>query len=235
MPPDWTLIAQALRAVSTTGEPAWPALQAALHGPITQLARYQPIGRLRDDIDTGAEVAVRVLAKLRANDFRAVRSLFATDQPPEPRAWLRVVVRSVAIDFMREHDAFVRGRKTEDARWISIQSLASDLGAGVPNSLADKRRELERFLAGCVDAATDAAASSDPDGAQGALALAWNVEPLHVRRLVTKGVRYGPVLELVLAGHSYPEVATHLGLSRREVELVISYIEELLRARHFGQ
>jgi len=41
------------------------------------------------------------------------------------------------------------------------------------------------------------------------------------------------VIDAVLAGHSYPEAAELLGVSRREVELTVHSIEELLIARRF--
>jgi DNA-directed RNA polymerase specialized sigma24 family protein len=55
-----------------------------------------------------------------------------------------------------------------------------------------------------------------------------------VRRLVQKGTQYLGVLGAVLEGHSYPETADKLGITRREVELTVRYIEELLQARGFG-
>ena len=42
------------------------------------------------------------------------------------------------------------------------------------------------------------------------------------------------MLSNVLEGMSYPETATKLGVTRREVELTVRYIEEFLRARRFG-
>jgi DNA-directed RNA polymerase specialized sigma24 family protein len=41
------------------------------------------------------------------------------------------------------------------------------------------------------------------------------------------------MLAAVLEGHSYPEIAKRLSISRREVELTIRYIEELLKERGF--
>ena len=55
-----------------------------------------------------------------------------------------------------------------------------------------------------------------------------------MRRLVQRGTRYLQTLDGVLAGHSYPEVAAKLGVSRREVELTVHYLEELLEARRFA-
>jgi hypothetical protein len=39
----------------------------------------------------------------------------------------------------------------------------------------------------------------------------------------------------VLAGHSYPEVAAALTITRREVELTVRCLEDLLAARGFAK
>jgi hypothetical protein len=77
--------------------------------------------------------------------------------------------------------------------------------------------------------ATESAARGDD--AFGHLALEWGLERIHVRRLVTRGPQYLAVLTQILAGHSHTDVAASLAMSRREVELTLGYIEELLRAR----
>src|SRR3569623_971170 len=56
-------------------------------------------------------------------------------------------------------------------------------------------------------------------------------ERLHVRRLVARSAQYLAVIEAVFAGQSHTVVAAKLGLSRRELELTLGYVEELLRAR----
>ena len=230
---DWSAIAAQLRAVAEQGDPAWPTLQAALHGELARLARFQPIGRLRRDVDAPHEIVARVLSRLHANDYRAIKKLFAADQPPEVQAWIRVLVRSAAIDFMREHTDYVRGSVRQEAGWISLNTLASTDGTPRANSLVEKQREVERFLTQALEAARQAVDEHGDDAAS-ALALAWKIEPLQARRLVKKGAQYLPILRLVLAGHSYPEVAATLDITRREVELIVSYIEAFLQARRFA-
>src|SRR5262249_59457461 len=88
-----------LAAVAESGDTAWPALAAALDPELAQMARRQPIGRLRDREDTPREVVTRALARLHAREFTAVKKLCAMDPPPELRAWLRVLVRRSAIDY----------------------------------------------------------------------------------------------------------------------------------------
>jgi hypothetical protein len=111
---DWSVIASQLRDVAEQGEPAWQPLQVTLHPELVRLARFQPIGRLRTDVDAPHEIATRVLARLHAHDYRVIKKLFTADKPPEVGAWIRVLVRSAAIDFMREHTEFVRQSATRE-------------------------------------------------------------------------------------------------------------------------
>ena len=76
----------------------------------------------------------------------------------------------------------------------------------------------------------------NPSNEEVARCLGFNeaIDRTHVRRLIARGDQYLRVLVAVLDGHSYPEVATQLGLTRREIELTVRYIEELLRARGFA-
>jgi len=216
---DWGALASQLRAVANGDLAGWPAAQQALHPELVQLARRAPIGRLRDDRDAAHEVAARVLERLHAHEFRAIKRLFATETEPVVRAWIQVIVRTAAIDVMRAQPEYQRAK----TKWISLATLASNPGSPAPASLVEKQREVERFLERAIEEA------EAPD-----IAERWKIDPKHVRRLATKGERYLPVLRLVLAGHSYPEVATQLGFTRREVELVVEYIEELLQVRGFG-
>lgn len=222
-----------LRAVVAGTDGAWPALAAALEPELVAIARRQPIGRLRDHEDSPREIVTRVLARLHTRDHAAIRKLCALEPPPELRAWLRVVTRRSAIDYMRESPEFERGHRARDHRWISLATLSSGAAAPDPDSLAQKRAEVLGFIR---DAVTRAGALHREvgDDAYGRLALEWKIERIHIRRLVARGEQYLAVLGDVLAGHSYPETAERLGLSRREVELTVRYIEELLQARAFG-
>ena len=204
-----------------------------LHPELVRLARFQPIGRLRRDVDAAHEIAMRVLGRLHANDYRVVKKLFSTEKPPEVGAWMRVLVRSAAIDFMRAHTDFIRQSTTREAGWISLHSLVSSDGSVPSDSLVEKQREVVRFLIHALDA-THKVLDEHGEDAVSVLAIAWKVEPLHARRLVKKGDQYLPVLRLVLAGNSYPEVAAALAVTRREVELIVSYVEEFLVARRFA-
>jgi len=56
-------------------------------------------------------------------------------------------------------------------------------------------------------------------------------ELFHVRRLATKGAQFLAVLVAVLEGRAQQEIAASLAITRREVELTVRYLEELLQAR----
>jgi DNA-directed RNA polymerase specialized sigma24 family protein len=222
------------RAVPQGGEPAWQALLAKLEPELALLARRQPIGRLRDREDTPREIVTRVIARLHARDRAAIHKLCAIDPPPELRAWLRVLVRRSAIDYMREHPEFERGNVERAPRWVSLATLSSgDAVAVGPDSLAEKRTQVLEFVRECVDRAAAEHAAHGED-ALFRLALEWKVPRIHVRRLVARGEQYMTVLVAVLEGASYPELADKLGITRREVELTVRYIEDFLAARGFA-
>lgn len=98
----------------------------------------------------------------------------------------------------------------------------------------EKQREVERFVNGALLTLQKAVAERGEDAAVTALATQWSIQSLHVRRLWKKGEAYLSTMRLVFAGFSYPEVAEKLAVTRREVELVVGYVEEILAARKFA-
>jgi len=208
----------------------WPALLAALEPEVIALARRQPIGRLRDREDSPREIAARVFARLHARDHAAIHKLCALEPPPELRAWLRVLVRRSAIDYLREHDEFQRATASGPDRWISLATLTSGAPAQGPSSLAEKRTLVVGEIRAMVARAV-AEFSAHGDVAYGTLALAWGVSRLQVRRLVAHGARFLAVLDAVIAGHAQAEIAARLAITRREVELTVRHLEDLLQAR----
>jgi DNA-directed RNA polymerase specialized sigma24 family protein len=212
---------------AVTRDPAaWPALMAALEPELIGMARQTPIGRLRDREDSPREVVAAVFARFHANDHAVIKRLCAQEPRPELRAWLRVVVRRAAIDFMRANPEFERASN----RWISLATLTSSAPEQSADSLVEKRAEVVKALREMVATAETETAARGED-AIGHLALEWGVERLHVRRLVARGAQYLAVIGALFAGHSHTDTATQLGLTRREVELTLGYVEELLRAR----
>jgi DNA-directed RNA polymerase specialized sigma24 family protein len=214
---------------AVTKDPAaWPALMTALEPELVAIARQQPIGRLRDREDSPREITAAVFARFHSNDHAVIRRLCAQQPRPELRAWLRVVVRRAAIDYMRANPEFERASN----RWISLATLTSsapEIRADA-DSLVEKRAQVLSSLREMVAAAATETAARGED-AIGHLALEWGVERLHVRRLVARGEQYLTVIGAVFAGHSHTDTAAQLGLTRREVELTLGYVEDLLRAR----
>jgi DNA-directed RNA polymerase specialized sigma24 family protein len=222
-----------LRAVAERGEAAWPAFAAALFPVLLPIAARQPIGRARGNEDAAREIVTRILENLHAREFAAIKKLCQLEPPPTLGAWLHVVVRRAAIDYMRGTPEYERATVRREARWISLATLTSSAPANAPNTLVQKREELLSFLRAAVARAT-AESRAHGDDALARLSAEWAIPRIHVRRLVQRGAQYLTVIDAVLAGHSYPEIAEALAVSRREVELTILYIEELLAARHFA-
>jgi DNA-directed RNA polymerase specialized sigma24 family protein len=225
---------QHLDAVASRGPEAWPALAAELDPVLVAMAKRQPIGRLRDGDDTPRDIVARVLARLHKRDFHALRKLCAERPRPELRAWLRVLVKRCAIDYMRESPEYERATARREARWISLATLSSR-DVAQADTLGEKRAEVLAFVRGVVERVTEELRVHGRDEAIARLALAWRIDRTHVRRLVARAHTYHQVLVAVLEGHSYPEIATRLDLSRREVELTVGYLEEFLQARGFGR
>jgi DNA-directed RNA polymerase specialized sigma24 family protein len=217
------------RAVARDGR-AWPALLAALEPELVAMARRQPIGRLREREDSPREIVTRVFERLHAKDHAAIHRLVALDPPPELRAWLRVLVRYSAIDYMRGSPEFERASGARPHRWISLASLSSLQPAPDPASLAGKRDLVVGMIRDMVARARDEVAARGDD-AYTQLALEWKISRIHVRRLATKGEQLLAVLAGVLEGRSHVEIAQQLAISRREVQLAVTYIEEVMHAR----
>ncbi len=227
----WTL----MQAVADKGDDAWHALLEKLEPELRQMAKRQPIGRLRDHEDSPREIVTRTIARLRAREFSAIKKLVVMDPRPELVAWLRVLVKRSAIDYMRESPEYERKTATRDHRWISLATLSSSQGPrAVTDSLAEKRDLVTQFVADAAKRAADEKTALGEDEAIGKLSLEWKVARIHVRRLIARGDQYVAVLNAVLAGFSYPEIGEKLGVSRREVELTVRYIEELLHERGFA-
>jgi DNA-directed RNA polymerase specialized sigma24 family protein len=225
---------QLFEAVVSQGETAWPALAAELEPVVVGMAKHQPIGKLRDRDDSPREIVTRVLVRLHKKDFDAIRRLCSLTPKPELLAWLRVLVKRSAIDYMRESPEFARGNANREHRWISLATLNSRAVAQ-PDTLAEKRIEVLAFVRDAVERANAEVREHGRDEAIARLALAWKIDRTHVRRLVARNEQYSQVLASVLEGLSYPETAERLKLSRREVELTVRYIEDLLEARGFAK
>lgn len=231
---DWDRIRTLMLQVARHGPGDWQELLVALEQPLLHIARRQRLGRLRDREDTPREIVTRVLSRLAANDYRALERMAQRDPLPHPRAWLRVITRHAAVDYMREQSEFVRGSADREDRWVSLVSLITGAGGADPDTLAQKRRQAIAFLADSVQAATTMHTEVG-DGAFERLAATWHVAKIHVRRLVKKGGQCVEVFVSFLEGLTQVEVAERLGLTPRQVQLDLKHVREFLEARRFGQ
>jgi DNA-directed RNA polymerase specialized sigma24 family protein len=223
-----------LQAVAASPD-AWPRLATELDPVLVMMAKNQPIGRLKDRDDTPREIVTRVLARLHKREFEAIKRLCAMAPRPELRAWLRVLVKRSAIDYMRESPEYERGNANRDHRWISLATLSSLAVAPNPDTLAEKRTQVTSFLRDAVAEGGRALRELGNDDAISQLSMTWKIDRTHARRLIARGEQYIQVLGAILDGHSYPETATRLGITRREVELTVRYIEDFLEARGFAK
>lgn len=216
------------RAVAR-GDGAWPALMATLEPELVVMARRTPIGRLRGKEDSPRDIVTRVFDRLHAHDHAAIKKLCALEPPPVLQAWLRVVVRRAAIDYMRASPEFARGTPDQPPDWVSLATLTSAAPA-VQDSLASKRQLVVAAVRDMV-ARTAAEVTARGDDAYTYLALHWKIARIHVRRLAQRGEQLLAVLVAVLEGRTQREIAEQLAITRREVELSMRYVEELLQVR----
>jgi hypothetical protein len=108
----WTM----LRAVAEKGDEAWQPLLAKLEPELAQMARRQPIGRLRDNEDTPREIVTRTIARLHAKQYAAIKKLVATEPKPELQAWLRVLVKRSPNTSARPRSASIVGSRSRHYR-----------------------------------------------------------------------------------------------------------------------
>lgn len=219
-----------LRKIAAGDAEAWPALMAKLEPELVAYARRQPIGRLGDHDDSPREIAARVFARLHARDHAAIKRLCVQEPPPPLRAWLRIIVRRSAIDYMRQTPEFERPTPTRPGRWISLASLASGAPPAEASSRDEHRRLVLTTLKEMVERAT-AEYAARGDEAFTRLALEWKIARNHVRRLATRGEQLLAVLVALCEGRSQLEIAERMALTRREVELTVRHLEELMRER----
>jgi len=230
---DWLQIAEQLKRVANAQDDAWDTLLVALTPVLESLVRRQPIGRLRDDEDAQRDILTRVIGKLHSRDHRVIKKFVAHEDPPPLKAWIRVLVRSAAIDEMRGRPEFQRASKERLPGWFSLSTLVTAHGSKGENTLEGKQREVENLMSAAIVSARKAVADVGVE-AEVQLASDWNVGVVHTRRLIKRIDHYPVVLAMVLAGHTYAEIAEASELTRREVELIVGYIEEFFHARGFA-
>lgn len=151
----------------------WQAVEPRLYAT---LRRPNLLGRLSQSEDDCRSIVVEVMARLRANGYARLKNFVEARRlcPTLPfMAWLIVVAKRVAIDYLRAHEAYIDRRHVEDASspgaWREIGSLPSDsqlpgerpayTGKGTAHELLayagsdlpeDQRHALEAWLAGAT-------------------------------------------------------------------------------------
>jgi DNA-directed RNA polymerase specialized sigma24 family protein len=108
----------------------WQAVEPKLHA---LLRRRGPLGRMAENEDHVRNIVLEVLAALRA-DGHAKLKKYAEARGKAPTlpflAWLAVVARRIAIDYMRRQGEYLDLRGTRGAdvkgRWVTLVSLRGD-------------------------------------------------------------------------------------------------------------
>jgi DNA-directed RNA polymerase specialized sigma24 family protein len=107
-------------AAAVEDEQAWQALWARVEPALSRiLAQPHFLGRLAHREDDRASIAVAVMARLRERRFHRLQ-MYLDAKRANPRlrfaSWLRVVVKRVAIDYLRaNHDPLAGTLHTGDA------------------------------------------------------------------------------------------------------------------------
>jgi DNA-directed RNA polymerase specialized sigma24 family protein len=118
------------------GEPgAWARLAESVHAQVLEVcSRRRWAAGSPHAADVHREVALRVLEKLHAGDYGALRAWAAArDRYPEARfaAWLGAVASNALIDQQRASPDFARrrdgaGRRTEAVAHVELEERAAD-------------------------------------------------------------------------------------------------------------
>ncbi len=153
----------ALIAPAATGDDvAWQALWNRLQPRLAQLlARPEFLG-LRDRDEDRRNIAVEVMARLRADGHRRLGMYLAARRDnPSLRfmTWLRIVTKRIGIDYLRGHGEYVDRRREVDpsanGAWVGLEPLpASSLmpGERPPVTLINTARELLAYADGALTA-----------------------------------------------------------------------------------
>jgi DNA-directed RNA polymerase specialized sigma24 family protein len=101
-------------------ELAWQSLWGLLDSQLDRLVRrHRLLGRLSDREDDRRGVVVLVMDKLRQDGFRRLK-LFRDERRRNPdlapMAWLAVVTRHAAIDYLRAHPDYVAAAPRDGSR-----------------------------------------------------------------------------------------------------------------------
>ena len=128
---------------------AWAALAEAVHAQVLEVCRRRRWGAGSPHAaDLHREVALRVLEKLHASDYAALRAWAAArDRYPDARfaAWLGAVASNALVDQVRASPDFVRRRDGSSRRTEAVAT--SPLGEHAAASIDPPRAaELARIV-----------------------------------------------------------------------------------------
>ncbi len=144
------LIAQAVDGDAAAWRALWSWAEPIAWG-VT--GKWQVLGPLCRSGDDRREVVLRVMERLRADDFRRLRGTLdagVADDTPALTSWLRTVTTRVAIDYVRSRPEHLDVRARKERRWVTIvheqelDSVALNLD---PARLATARQLLDHARA----------------------------------------------------------------------------------------
>jgi DNA-directed RNA polymerase specialized sigma24 family protein len=118
------------------GDPvAWEQLWLALEPRLSRMLRSpRTAGRLSASDDDRRSILVEVMARLRDDQFRRLE-MYRSAKQQRPglsfTAWLGVVTRRVAVDYMRGHAEYIDRRRqrvpaSSPGKWVDLQPLVGD-------------------------------------------------------------------------------------------------------------
>lgn len=145
-------------------EAAWWLLWESVEPRLERLLRNPKVtGRLSEDEDDVRNIMVAVIEKLRDDDCRRLRSYI--DKREDKRdeksggfeAWLSVVAKRAAIDYMRSHQDFVDRRRDLEAsstgKWVipgELPNHSQIFGARPPVTDRGSALALLRYAYECL-------------------------------------------------------------------------------------
>jgi DNA-directed RNA polymerase specialized sigma24 family protein len=143
------LVARACDGDEEAWQAAWQWMDPRLSALVAQPRFLARLSRQEDD---RRGVVLAVMEKLRESDHRRLklfRQARSADQGLSFMAWLSVVTKRVAIDYLRAHPEYLGQRGAEaPGAWVSVQALPSEWrmpGKRPPVTAAGTAREMLAF------------------------------------------------------------------------------------------
>jgi DNA-directed RNA polymerase specialized sigma24 family protein len=140
-------------------EPAWSGLARCVHPAVLDICRRRRLGeRLAARDDLHSEVAMRTLARMREDEFAALRRFLATtrDYPDTSFVrWLSTIVAHTFIDVLRAVPEFQRRRQDCERRLVELElvPLQEDRVVDGAAVRVDRAVEVRRIVGRLLDPA----------------------------------------------------------------------------------